>query len=76
MQRLLPSYSDCGDCTYICEHCSALLWFGERVLHAAHVPYPRYNHCCKSGAVRFTFPLESPPVIKQLFRDPQFLDNI
>ncbi|XP_022040220.1 uncharacterized protein LOC110942764 [Helianthus annuus] len=76
MQRPLPSYSDCGDCTYICEHCSALFWFGERVLHAAHVRHPRYNQCCKSGAVRLTFPLQPPPVIKQLFRDPQFLENI
>ncbi|KAM0008005.1 hypothetical protein Hdeb2414_s0124g00804201 [Helianthus debilis subsp. tardiflorus] len=51
MRRPLPSYSDCGDCTYICEHCNALFWFNERVLHAAHVRHPRYNQCCKSGAV-------------------------
>ncbi|KAJ0495305.1 putative helitron helicase-like domain-containing protein [Helianthus annuus] len=76
MRRALPSYSDCGDCTYICEHCNALFWFNERVLHAAHVRHPRYNQCCKSGAVSLTFPLQPPPVIKQLFRDPQFLENI
>ncbi|KAM0042136.1 hypothetical protein Hdeb2414_s0011g00374521 [Helianthus debilis subsp. tardiflorus] len=54
MRRPLPSYSDCGDCTYICEHCNALFWFNERVLHAAHVRHPRYNQCCKSGAVSQT----------------------
>ncbi|KAJ0671705.1 hypothetical protein HanOQP8_Chr13g0488661 [Helianthus annuus] len=52
IERPLPMYSDCGDCTYICEHCSALYWFAERVLHTPHVHHPRYNQCCKSGSVR------------------------
>ncbi|KAJ0509074.1 putative helitron helicase-like domain-containing protein [Helianthus annuus] len=76
IERPLPTYSDCGDCTYICEQCSALFWFAEKVLHAPHVHHPRYNQCCKSGSVRLSFPLEPPPGIRQLFQDSQFLDNI
>ncbi|XP_035835338.1 uncharacterized protein LOC110865421 isoform X3 [Helianthus annuus] len=72
----LPTYFDCGDCVCVCQYCSAMFWFAERVVHISRSNHPRYNQCCKSGTVAMPFPLQPPPVIKQLFDDSGFLERI
>ncbi|KAL3642121.1 hypothetical protein CASFOL_012936 [Castilleja foliolosa] len=69
-------YFDDGDCEYICEHCSALFWFAERIVHRSSYDHPRYTNCCKNGAVRLPLPISPPLVIRDLFDDPNFMDNV
>ncbi|KAL3634027.1 hypothetical protein CASFOL_021081 [Castilleja foliolosa] len=71
-----PAYSDEGDCDFVCEYCNALFWFAERIMRGPLHARPRYTHCCKGGAVRLPLPLYPPPVIKALFEDSTFMDNI
>ncbi|KAL3627397.1 hypothetical protein CASFOL_028760 [Castilleja foliolosa] len=69
-------YFDDGDCEYICEHCSALFWFAERIVHRSLYDRPRYTHCCKNGVVRLPLPLSPPSVIRDLFEDSNFMENV
>ncbi|KAL3620169.1 hypothetical protein CASFOL_035081 [Castilleja foliolosa] len=69
-------YFDDGDCEYICEHCSALFWFAERIVHRSLYARPRYTHCCKNGVVRLPLPLSPPSVIRDLFEDSNFMENV
>ncbi|KAL3640531.1 hypothetical protein CASFOL_015499 [Castilleja foliolosa] len=69
-------YFDDGDCEYICEHCSALFWFAERIVHRSLYNRPRYTHCCKNGVVRLPLPLSPPSVIRDLFEDSNFMENV
>ncbi|KAL3622578.1 hypothetical protein CASFOL_033989 [Castilleja foliolosa] len=71
-----PGYFDDGNCEFVCEHCSALFWFAERVMRSPLHARPKYTHCCKSGAVRLPFPLYPPPALKNLFGDSTFMENI
>ncbi|KAL3637308.1 hypothetical protein CASFOL_019607 [Castilleja foliolosa] len=72
----ISSYFDDGDCEFICEHCNALFWFDERIKQGPLHARPRYTHCCKSGFVRLPFPLEPPDVIRVLFQDSNFMENV
>ncbi|KAI7725389.1 hypothetical protein M8C21_007210, partial [Ambrosia artemisiifolia] len=76
VQRPLPLYSDCGDCSYVCEYCSARFWYAERVLLWSRAQHPRYTQCCRLGSVRLPFPTQPPSVIMQLFEENHFLENI
>ncbi|KAL3627250.1 hypothetical protein CASFOL_028613 [Castilleja foliolosa] len=70
------SYFDNGDCEYICQHCSSLFWFAERIMRTPVNSPPKYTRCCKGGAVRLPFPLHPPLIIKQLFENANFMENI
>ncbi|KAJ0833427.1 hypothetical protein HanPSC8_Chr15g0690241 [Helianthus annuus] len=37
----LPTYFDCGDYVCVCEYCSAMFWFAERVVYASRSNHPR-----------------------------------
>ncbi|KAL3646267.1 hypothetical protein CASFOL_011447 [Castilleja foliolosa] len=75
---VLPPYNylDNGDCDRICEHCAALFWYAERVVCGSTLLSPKYTHCCKRGAVRLPLPLRPPDVIRQMFENDVFMDNI
>ncbi|KAL3647815.1 hypothetical protein CASFOL_008783 [Castilleja foliolosa] len=47
------TYFDDGDCDCVCQHCSALFWFAERIVCGPVHGGPRYSHCCKGGAVSY-----------------------
>ncbi|KAL3628077.1 hypothetical protein CASFOL_028179 [Castilleja foliolosa] len=70
------TYFDDGDCEYVCEHCSALFWFAERILRGPLHARPRYTRCCKYGTVRLPLPLDPPATIRSLFEDSNFMDNV
>ncbi|KAL3633804.1 hypothetical protein CASFOL_022566 [Castilleja foliolosa] len=70
------TYFDDGDCEYVCEFCNALFWFAERIQRGPLHARLRYNHCCKSGAVRLPYPLHPPSAIVSLFQDVGFMENI
>ncbi|KAJ9567246.1 hypothetical protein OSB04_003212 [Centaurea solstitialis] len=36
----------------------------------------KYNGCCKGGRIRLPFPREPPPLIKKLFEDRHFMENV
>ncbi|KAD4888707.1 hypothetical protein E3N88_20780 [Mikania micrantha] len=48
-------YLDVGDCDRVCEFCDALFWYDERLLASSVHRNPRYNHCCKGGAVTLPY---------------------
>ncbi|XP_021985268.2 uncharacterized protein LOC110881257 [Helianthus annuus] len=48
----------------------------ERVVHWSRAEHPCYTQCCKLGIVRLSFPIQPPSVIKQLFEESNFLENI
>ncbi|KAL3619058.1 hypothetical protein CASFOL_036628 [Castilleja foliolosa] len=48
----------------------------ERVVCGSTLLSPKYTHCCKRGAVRLPLPLRPPDVIRQLFENDVFMDNI
>ncbi|KAL3646110.1 hypothetical protein CASFOL_011290 [Castilleja foliolosa] len=73
---LIYNYLDNGDCECICEHCAALFWFAERATCGSTLLSPKYTHCCKRGAVRLPLPLRPPEVIRQLYDDDSFMENI
>lgn len=70
------AYLDLGDCNQVCQHCEAKFWLAESL--KAHSPNgrPRYNRCCRGGQVRLPLPRDPPDIIKELFRDRHFMDNI
>ncbi|KAL3629938.1 hypothetical protein CASFOL_026250 [Castilleja foliolosa] len=70
------TYFDDGDCDCVCQHCSALFWFAERIVYGPVHGGPRYSHCCKGGAVRLPFALYPPSAIKSLYEDASFMENI
>ncbi|KAL3638423.1 hypothetical protein CASFOL_017794 [Castilleja foliolosa] len=70
------TYFDDGDCDCVCQHCSALFWFAERIVYGPIHGGPRYSHCCKGGAVRLPFALYPPSAIKYLYEDASFMENI
>ncbi|KAL3627819.1 hypothetical protein CASFOL_028234 [Castilleja foliolosa] len=72
----LATYFDDGDCEYVCEHCSALFWFADRIVSGPLHARLRYTHCCKGGVVRLPFPFYPTPAIKHLFEDSIFMENI
>ncbi|KAL3636382.1 hypothetical protein CASFOL_020929 [Castilleja foliolosa] len=69
-------YLDNGDCDCVCEHCAALFWFAERATCGSTVLSPKYTHCCKRGSIRLPLPPRPPDLLKQLFDDDRFMENI
>ncbi|KAD4981775.1 hypothetical protein E3N88_18446 [Mikania micrantha] len=55
-------YLDHGDCSNVCEYCSAFFWFDERLVCTSGNQRPRYNHCCKGGRVALPYP-RTPPLV-------------
>ncbi|KAD6794516.1 hypothetical protein E3N88_05412 [Mikania micrantha] len=51
----MPFYLDVGDCDRVCEFCDAFFWYDERLLASSVNRNPRYNHCCKGGAVTLPY---------------------
>lgn len=70
------AYIDLGDCDQVCEYCDAQFWYAERLKGHAPKGRPKYNRCCKGGRVRLPLPREPPEIIKELFRDRKFMENI
>ena len=69
-------YTDIGDCEYMCEHCNAAFWYGERSRTTSRSQPIKYNKCCAGGQVRLEKEMEPPMYFKQLFKDKHFLDNV
>lgn len=73
---LLPSYDDCGDCSFVCDFCGDLFWYVERVISLSRFGHPSYRHCCRSGSLVFPYPFPPPPVFSDLYGNVSFLQNI
>ncbi|KAL3616055.1 hypothetical protein CASFOL_040349 [Castilleja foliolosa] len=70
------NYLDNGDCECVCEHCAALFWFAERATCGSTILSPKYTHCCKRGAIRLPLPVRPPDLLRQLFDNDRFMENI
>lgn len=78
---LNTGYIDDGDPTYKCEHCGAIMWYGERINNKKHTRKPKFALCCGQGQVQLPLLKDSPAILKQLLHgsDEQsryFRDNI
>ncbi|PWA59118.1 helitron helicase-like domain-containing protein [Artemisia annua] len=69
-------YIDIGDCDYMCHHCIAIFWYGERTGTTSRSQPIKYSKCCAGGQVRLQKEMEPPMYFKQLLKDKHFLDNI
>ncbi|CAF1748470.1 unnamed protein product [Brassica oleracea var. botrytis] len=79
--RKSRGYIDDGDPTYKCEHCGAIMWYGERINNKKHTRKPKFALCCGQGQVQLPLLKDSPAILKQLLHgsDEQsryFRDNI
>ncbi|KAJ9559006.1 hypothetical protein OSB04_013620 [Centaurea solstitialis] len=70
------AYNDLGDCTQVCQFCNACFWYAERLKGHDSYGQTKYNRCCKGGRIRLPFPREPPQLIKKLFEDRHFMENI
>ncbi|KAH1069241.1 hypothetical protein GYH30_006728 [Glycine max] len=53
-------YSDLGDQTVQCTHCSAKMWYDERISKDRNTTSPKFSLCCGDGKVEIPL-LQSPP---------------
>ncbi|CAI9297450.1 unnamed protein product [Lactuca saligna] len=70
------AYLDLGDCDQICEHCYACFWYAKRRKGLPENQRPKYSRCCKGGRVMLPLPRQPPKIIKELFKDKHFMENI
>nr|GEW58210.1 DNA helicase [Tanacetum cinerariifolium] len=73
---LTDMYIDIADCHWICEHCHATFWYGERIKNDSNHDRPKYHRCCAGGKVVSQWPRAPPDEIKKLFGDKGFQENI
>ncbi|GJQ95107.1 hypothetical protein Tco_0006246 [Tanacetum coccineum] len=71
-----PLYLDFGDCDQVCEYCYAEFWYAERLKVYSPNGRTKYNRCCRGGQVNLPHPREAPEIIKELFKDKHFMENI
>ncbi|KAD6454133.1 hypothetical protein E3N88_08839 [Mikania micrantha] len=69
-------YLDVGDCDRVCEFCDSFFWYDELLLASSVNRNPRYNHCCKGGAVTLPYQRQYDVDVIRLFKRTEFLDNI
>lgn len=62
----LAEYLDEGDPDYSCEHCGAIMWYGERLNRRRNTVTPTFSLCCMQGQVKLPFLKEPPLVLKKL----------
>ncbi|GJW79060.1 type I inositol polyphosphate 5-phosphatase 12-like protein [Tanacetum coccineum] len=67
---------DFGDCDQVCEYCYAEFWYAERLNVYSPNGRTKYNRCCRGGQVNLPHPREAPEIIKELFMDKHFMENI
>ncbi|XP_056854768.1 uncharacterized protein LOC130504202 [Raphanus sativus] len=74
-------YIDDGDPTFKCEHCGAIMWYGERINNKKNTRKPKFALCCGQGQVQLPLLKDSPATLKQLLsgndaKSIYFRDNI
>ncbi|GJX91672.1 hypothetical protein Tco_0344998 [Tanacetum coccineum] len=74
--RVPLEFAHLGKCTCVCRHCGAMFWECEKNARSSYAHKTGYNKCCYGGRVVLRVPPEYPEYIKQLYRDPHFIDNI
>ncbi|XP_076957793.1 uncharacterized protein LOC143633361 [Bidens hawaiensis] len=71
-----PFYIDNGDCNRVCQFCSAVFWYDERIVSASSRQHLIYNQCCKGGRVVLPLPRRPYSTIIHLFQQSEFMTNI
>ncbi|CAN6925211.1 unnamed protein product [Brassica oleracea] len=59
-------YLDEGDPDYKCDHCGAIMWYGERLNKRRNAKKPTFSLCCMQGQVQLPLLKEPPSVLKKL----------
>ncbi|KAJ4902350.1 Helitron_like_N domain-containing protein [Raphanus sativus] len=62
-------YIDEGDATHKCEHCGAIMWFGERLNRKRYAKKPIFSLCCGQGQVQLPLLKESPAILKRFLTE-------
>ncbi|CAN6893335.1 unnamed protein product [Brassica oleracea var. botrytis] len=62
-------YVDEGDPTFKCEHCGAIMWYGERIEKKKQNKKPKFALCCGQGQVQLPLLKQSPEILKKLHTD-------
>nr|GEV45768.1 hypothetical protein [Tanacetum cinerariifolium] len=68
-------YAHLGKYTCVCRHCGAMFWECEKNARSSYAHELGYIKCCYGGRIVLCAPPEYPEYIKQLYRDPHFMDN-
>ncbi|GKD01694.1 helitron helicase-like domain-containing protein [Tanacetum coccineum] len=75
-QDVSSMYIDIGDCDWLCQHCGAMFWYGERLKGYCNIRTPQYNKCCGGRNIVMQWERDLPAYIKHMLKDRHFLDNI
>ena len=62
-------YIDEGDATYKCDHCGAIMWYGERINRKRYARKPKFSMCCGHGQVQLPLLKEFPDILKILLTE-------
>ncbi|CAN7086962.1 unnamed protein product, partial [Brassica oleracea var. botrytis] len=62
-------YIDEGDATHKCEHCGAIMWYGERINRKRYARKPKFSMCCGHGQVQLPLLKESPTILKRFLTE-------
>ncbi|KAH0905321.1 hypothetical protein HID58_037148, partial [Brassica napus] len=62
-------YIDEGDATHKCEHCGAIMWYGERINRKRSTRKPKFSLCCGHGQVQLPLLKESPAILKKFLTE-------
>ncbi|CAN6859813.1 unnamed protein product, partial [Brassica oleracea] len=62
-------YIDEGDATHKCEHCGAIMWYGERINRKRYARKPKFSMCCGHGQVQLPLLKESPAILKRFLTE-------
>lgn len=65
----MTEYIDEGDPTYKCEHCGAIMWYGERIGKKRKTKTPKFALCCGQGQVQLPLLKQSPDILSKLLND-------
>ena len=66
---LCLGYVDEGDPTHKCEHCGAIMWYGERIEKKRQTKKPKFSLCCGQGQVQLPLLKQSPEILRKLLND-------
>lgn len=55
-----------GPPVYNCPHCSATLWYEERINRNKPTSNPQFSFCCMEGRVKLPLLKEPPPLLRYL----------
>ncbi|KAL8119670.1 hypothetical protein AgCh_016964 [Apium graveolens] len=64
VHKALPLYF--GPPTHMCMHCSAMLWYEERIKRNRHTANPQFTFYCMEGRVKLPLLKDPPPLLKHL----------